>query len=79
MSELKSLFLDLVRTELVEFSVNHPGNRKASFILEKAYEVPEKSLVAAKEVCSSLSEAVQQFVNYEFTQGGSGFRKPSWL
>lgn len=79
--ELKSKFLDLMRLALIDFSFNHPGNMKSARIMESAYKISEESLKSAMEAHKNvLSDAVDEFIKYEFTGGKNKYyQRPAWL
>lgn len=78
MTELKPKFLDLLKFSLLEFDLNHPGTSVGSKILEKAYDIPEESIIKILEE-GSLADAIQSYIHYEFTGGRNGFKRPKWL
>lgn len=81
MAELHKKFLALMELAIVEFSINHPGTKTASRLMEAAMDVTENQLSIAMESHKNLSDVVNEFICYEFTGGRktAGFSKPSWL
>lgn len=78
MTDIRKQFLELTKVALVDFSVNHPGNKVSAKILEQAFKVTDEEINAALEKHKTLAEAVDEFIKYVFTNGRN-FKKPSWL